>query len=129
MPSRSTRSRLSSRVLAVLVLTAAMTTAAQAATSSAPPGRTVSGQPAAATVDATDQLQFEPMTVQVSRGDVVEWTSTGSIPHNVTFDQYPGMTSGTMSRGDRHEVRFMASGSYPYRCTFHPGMNGTVTVR
>jgi len=110
-----------------LLVCAAMTTAAHAA-GDASPGQTVTGQPAAATVDATDQLRFQPMTVQVSGGRVVEWTNAGAIPHNVTFDRYPALTSGTMNRGDRHEIRFTSPGTYRYRCTFHPGMDGAVTV-
>ncbi|MCA1844097.1 MAG: hypothetical protein LC792_13110, partial [Actinobacteria bacterium] len=91
MRSRPSRPLLFNAVVAAVLVGAATTTAAQAG---APPGHTVTGQPAAAVVDTTDRLRFEPMTVQVSGGGVVEWTNAGSIPHNVTFDQYPTMTSG-----------------------------------
>lgn len=92
------------------------------------PGERVTGQPAAVTVEETDQLQFQPSSVHVARGDAVAWTNPGSVPHNVTFDRYPGLTSGTMYHGDRHEIRFTVPGTYQYRCTFHPGMTGTVMV-
>ena len=111
----------------VALLFAAPVTAAAAASPSGAPGQRASGQPAAA-VQETDRLQFEPMSVSVARGDVVEWTNRGSIPHNVTFDRYPSLSSGTMNGGDTYEIRFTTPGTYPYRCTFHPGMDGTVTV-
>lgn len=92
------------------------------------PGTVVTGQPAAVTVKETDQLRFVPESVTVKVGDVVEWVNSGSVPHNVTFDAYPSLTSPTMNGGDRHEVRFTRPGTYQYHCTFHPGMNGTVVV-
>ena len=64
----------------------------------------------------------------MNAGDVVEWENRGAVAHNVTFDQYPTMTSETMQSGDKFEVKFTVPGTYPYRCTFHPGMNGSVTV-
>jgi len=92
------------------------------------PGERVSGQNATQKVEETDTLQFQPGVARVKPGKVVEWKNAGSIPHNVTFDQYPSITSGTMNGADTYEVRFTAPGTYPYHCTFHPGMNGSVTV-
>jgi plastocyanin len=94
----------------------------------AAPGDRVSGQVAMQRVQETDTLRFEPGVARVKPGEVVEWENVGSIPHNVTFDQYPSITSGTMKGADRYEVRFTAPGTYSYHCTFHPGMNGSVTV-
>jgi plastocyanin len=102
--------------------------AARAASAPPPPGERVGGRPAAAAVEETDRLTFEPGTVDVPRGGVVEWTDAGVTAHNVTFDRYPALTSGTMQHGDRYEIRFSTPGTYPYRCTFHPGMDGTVHV-
>jgi plastocyanin len=55
-------------------------------------------------------------------------TVAGSVPHNVTFDRYPSLGSGTMHGGDAYELRFTGRGTYGYRCTFHPGMNGVVSI-
>lgn len=87
---------------------------------------TVSGQPAAATVKQTDTLKFEPASVTAKVGDVVQWTNGSSVVHNVTFDNGPA--SPTMNSGDTFELKFTKAGSYHYVCTFHPGMEGTVTV-
>lgn len=102
--------------------------AASPASAAAAPGQKVSGQSAAQRVEETDLLQFQPGSARVKPGEVVEWDNTGSVAHNVTFDQYPSITSGTLNGGDTYEVRFTASGTYRYHCTFHPGMDGSVTI-
>jgi plastocyanin len=99
-----------------------------AAATPPPAGQTVTGVTAAQTVQETAALKFDPASVTVSAGQVVGWTNTGSIPHNVTFDADPELTSSTMNQGDKHMVKFLTPGQYQYHCTFHPGMDGTVTV-
>lgn len=36
---------------------------------------------------------------------------------------------GYSSAGGRFSFEFQSAGTFPYRCTIHPGMVGTVTVR
>jgi plastocyanin len=106
----------------------ASATSSASATAAAAPGTKVTGQTAAQTVKETDQLQFNPTSARLKSGSVIEWMNSGSIAHNVTFDDYPGISSGTMQGGDVFEVRFTQAGTYDYHCTFHPGMNGSLTV-
>ena len=82
----------------------------------------------AETVAATANLQFSPNTTNAKIGDVIQWTNTGSVPHNVTFDGNGSLTSSTLGQGDTWQVKFSVAGTYKYRCTFHPGMDGQVTV-
>lgn len=91
-------------------------------------GEQVSGLVAAQTVQETGALKFDPANVTVSTAGVVQWTNSSSVVHNVTFDADPEITSGTMNPGDKYEVRFTRAGQYPFHCTFHPGMDGTVVV-
>jgi plastocyanin len=93
-----------------------------------PVGAKVTGQTAATTAQEQDDLHFHPSSSTVKVGEVVEWDNTGSVAHNVTFDQYPDITSDTMNGGDKYQVKFTVAGTYQYHCTFHPGMDGTVTV-
>jgi plastocyanin len=107
--------------------------ASAAATSSAAtasgPGQQVSGQTASAKVDETDQLQFNPTSVTIKAGQVLEWDNTGQVAHNVTFDADPSISSDTMNGGDTYQVKFTQPGTYQFHCTFHPGMQGQVTVQ
>jgi plastocyanin len=91
-------------------------------------GSKTSGAAAATTLHETDQLKFQPSSASVKVGDVVEWDNTGSVAHNVTFDDFSSITSDTMNSGDKYQVKFTKAGSYPFHCTFHPGMEGTITV-
>jgi len=106
--------------------------ATTAATAAAPAGvgqaqNTGLGTPAK-NVAATGQLTFDPTAVTVKSGDVVQWKNSGGVAHNVTFDAQPSLTSGTLQQGDTWQVQITTPGTYTYHCTFHPGMNGHITV-
>jgi plastocyanin len=85
--------------------------------------------PQTAQVTATVGSEFNPSSVEVAVGGTVTWTFEAL--HNVTFTgdsppppaNIPDRSSGQVSR------TFGQAGGYPYRCTIHPGMNGTVNVR
>ena len=83
---------------------------------------------AVAKVDQLSSLHFQPTSSTIKVGQVIEWTNAGSVPHNVTFDSYASLTSSTMQQGDTWEAKFTVPGTYSYHCTFHPGMDGTITV-
>lgn len=77
----------------------------------------------------TPGSSFSPATVTIARGGTVNWEISGAT-HNVTFQgaaptggNIPDTRSGTVSRV------FPTAGSYPYSCTRHSGMNGSVVVQ
>jgi plastocyanin len=72
--------------------------------------------------------KFDPAGATVKVKDVVEWQNTDQIPHNVTFDGHDEVTNANMNAGDKFEVTFSVAGTYKYHCTYHPGMDGTLTV-
>jgi plastocyanin len=82
---------------------------------------------AATSVKETDDLKFVPASANVKVGDIVGFTNGGTIPHNVTFTG-AGIASPTMNGGDSYLVKFTRPGTYKYVCTFHPGMEGTITA-
>ena len=81
-----------------------------------------------AAVSATSADQFSPSTVTISTGGSVTWTF-GSTLHNVNFggsnapSDIPNSSNTSVSR------TFLAAGSFPYACSLHTGMNGTVVVQ
>jgi plastocyanin len=70
-------------------------------------------------------LEFEPRTIQVPVGRRVRWQWTDSLVHNVVSRDFP--SSKELRRGP-YVVRFDRPGTFPYTCTLHPGMDGTVVV-
>jgi plastocyanin len=72
---------------------------------------------------------FDPGQVDITAGGTVTWRF-GTVTHNVTFN---GTAAGTPANVDNttsaNQARtFTTAGSFPYHCTLHAGMNGTVVV-
>ena len=70
-------------------------------------------------------LDFEPRTIQIPVGTRVRWQWTDSVVHNVVSNDF---ASSRELDGGAHAVRFERSGTFPYRCTLHAGMDGIVVV-
>ena len=71
-------------------------------------------------------LQFDPVTIEVKNGEVVEWRNDDMVPHTATATSFD---SGTIASGQSWRYTFTNSGNFPYRCTFHPQMKGVVIVK
>lgn len=90
-------------------------------------------------VDVQDN-EFVPAEIEVTEGDRVVWTQSGSNPHSVTsddgeeFDSHPNCFPMCMQQGQSFEHTFDDPGEYPYYCRVHggpggSGMSGVVTVQ
>lgn len=77
-------------------------------------------------------FSFEPETIEIAVGDTVRWTNGDATEHTVTagVDAEPtGAFHVTFDgRGASAALQFTAPGQYPYFCTPHPFMQGTVNV-
>ncbi|HEV8490094.1 MAG TPA: cupredoxin family copper-binding protein [Candidatus Limnocylindrales bacterium] len=71
---------------------------------------------------------FDPATVTVDVGDSVTWTNNDSVGHTATADG-GSFDTGSIGGGQSDSVTFTAAGSFPYHCTIHPQMTGTVVVQ
>jgi plastocyanin len=71
---------------------------------------------------------YTPDEVDVAVGTTVTWTNTDSIAHTSTSDGN-GWNSGIVAPGGQFSFAFQTAGTFPYHCTIHPGMVGTVVVR
>jgi plastocyanin len=70
---------------------------------------------------------FTPNTASINVNDSVTWTWVGS-PHTSTSDT--GLwDSGVFSTGHTFTRAFTSAGSFPFHCTVHPFMTGTITVQ
>lgn len=79
-------------------------------------------------VAATDELVFVPPTITVSAGTTVLWENTGTVPHTVTPDGHSLWTDTDLDAGGTFSQTFNTVGAFPYVCTLHAGMVGTVIV-
>jgi plastocyanin len=80
---------------------------------------------------------YSPNPIQVSVGTTVTWTNNDSQPHTVTsgsngqpdnkFNSSPNFTP-LLNPGQTFSFTFTEAGEYPYFCTLHPNMVGTVSV-
>ena len=92
-------------------------------------GGSSGSQPTTTTSVTMSGLQFQPLAILVPKGASVTWTNQDNLAHNVTFSDMSVISIGDFSSGSRSTVMPSAPGTYSYRCTIHPGMNGTVTVQ
>ncbi|MFT4946597.1 MAG: plastocyanin [Natronomonas sp.] len=109
--------------------------------------------PSSVLVEMTDDLTFEPETVDVSVDGTVTWENVGAVAHSVTAysesipadaayfasgefetesdanQQYPEV--GSIGRDETYEHTFETAGTYEYYCIPHESGNmvGTVTAR
>ena len=73
-------------------------------------------------------FKFMTMDAAVSAGSTVTWKNLDEEPHTVTSDTGE-FRSGGLDTGQSFSFKFTKPGVYKYRCSIHPQMVGTVTVK
>lgn len=71
-------------------------------------------------------MKFDPATVEVKTGDVVEWKNEDITPHTATSTSFD---SASIDPDKSWKHTFVEPGNFPYNCTFHPDMKAVVTVK
>ncbi len=71
---------------------------------------------------------FSPATITVALNTTVKWTNKDAITHNVTSNDNV-FASGNITGGGTYSYQFTVAGTYPYKCTLHSNMTGTVVVQ
>ena len=71
---------------------------------------------------------FGPARLEVSRGTRLIWTNTDSDPHTVTSDKSV-WASDALDTGNQFARVFKKAGTFPYHCSIHPYMHGTIIVK
>ncbi len=74
-----------------------------------------------------ESFAFTPRTTTIKKGDTIVWTNKDDASHTVTGDTN-GPVSKTLRGGDTYAYTFTEVGTFPYHCSFHPAMTGTVIV-
>lgn len=75
---------------------------------------------------------FDPSQIEISAGDTVTWTNSGTSPHTVTASD-GSFGSGNLNPGETYNETFATAGTFAYYCEYHgtqegEGMAGTITV-
>lgn len=72
---------------------------------------------------------YSPNPVTVRVGQTVAWRNADSATHTATQDT-AGFNTGSIAPGATSSpITMSAAGTFPYHCTIHPGMVGTITVQ
>jgi plastocyanin len=90
-------------------------------------GAAPGGAPVAANTVSIKGFAFAPASVSVKVGTTVTWTNKDEEPHTVAANG-GSFRSSPLTPGAAFRYRFTKPGSYPYVCTLHPFMRGTVVV-
>ena len=97
----------------------------------ASPNVTANTQQAATTAEVKiDNFSFAPATITVAVGTTVTWTNRDDIPHTVvSSDNSKALKSKVMDTDEKFSFTFTKPGTFPYFCSVHPKMTGSVVVK
>lgn len=74
-----------------------------------------------------DGTRYEPAAITVEKGETVTFVNKDPFPHTVTaagkFD------SREIAANGKWTYRATTAGEFPFICTLHPNMKGTLTVK
>ncbi|HTI39143.1 MAG TPA: cupredoxin family copper-binding protein [Vicinamibacterales bacterium] len=76
---------------------------------------------------AIDNFTFGPTEVKIPVGTTVTWVNRDDIPHTVVNTD-KAFKSKVLDTDDKFSFTFTRAGKYPYFCSIHPKMTGTVIV-
>lgn len=116
------------KILGMLALVAVVTACSAPAATTIP----VESKPVEQTSNGNVAIQmkgfaFSPKETTVKVGTKVTWTNMDSVGHDVKASD-GSWGSDTMNQNQTFSKVFDKVGTFPYVCTFHSGMTGTITV-
>jgi plastocyanin len=73
---------------------------------------------------------FSPQEMTVKQGTTVTWTNLDGVGHTIVSDAGApdAISSEPISQGASFSFTFTKPGTYPYHCSIHPSMTGSVIV-
>jgi plastocyanin len=75
-----------------------------------------------------ESMQFTPRTLEIKRGDTVEWVNKDLFSHNATAGDR-SFASPEIAPGESWQWKAETSGTTSYLCTLHPTMKAVLVVR
>ena len=90
---------------------------------------TANAQPKPETMEVKiDNFTFGPAELTVVVGTTVTWTNRDDIPHTVVSTDKV-FKSKVLDTDETFSSTFSTPGTFPYFCSIHPKMTGTVVVQ
>ncbi len=75
-----------------------------------------------------DNFSFGPAAMTIAAGTTITWTNHDDIPHTVVSTDGV-FKSKVLDTDEKFTFTFDKPGTYPYFCSIHPKMTGTVKVQ
>src|SRR5260370_10536475 len=75
-----------------------------------------------------DNFSFGPTELRVPVGTTVTWTNRDDIPHTVVSTDKV-FKSRVLDTDEKFSFTFSKAGTFPYFCSIHPKMTGSVVVQ
>jgi uncharacterized protein (TIGR03118 family) len=72
---------------------------------------------------------FIPDPVTITSGSTLVWTNQDGATHTVVADDGSSFKSSGLATNGTFSVQLTTPGTYPYHCSIHPFMKGTITVK
>jgi plastocyanin len=105
-------------------------------TATTAPGATTAGGGTAPCTDSTgattvaatvaNNTWSQPVNAKV--GDVITWANSDGVPHKVALDDGSCAMAANIPGGGSKSLVFSKAGTYPFHCSVHPTMKGTITI-
>ena len=73
-------------------------------------------------------MTFSPASLSVKTGTTVVWKNNDVSVHTATSDDGSTFNTGNIAVGYSGSITISKTGTYPYHCTLHSGMTGTIMV-
>ena len=77
---------------------------------------------------AIKSYTYDPQEITIKVGNTIKWTNMDNVQHTITSNPGKELNSTTLNKGDSYSHTFDKAGVYYYYCTFHPSMQGKITV-
>ena len=91
-------------------------------------GSTAAGTSKGGTAVAIKDFAYSPPSLTVAKGTTVEFTNEDSSNHTATSKPGGVFDTGTIGKGQSKSVTLDQPGTFAYFCSFHPFMQGKITV-
>ena len=73
-------------------------------------------------------FNYRPSRLRIVVGTTLQVVNKDSEPHTLTADD-KSFTTGTLDKDGSKTITLARAGTFPFYCTLHPYMKGTITVQ